>query len=187
MFLIQNPDNSIHVGTNPPGDDILEGLLGHYGSDVRIVRAATQADHDALTAFRNACETVDDMPVPVGNAVTLAEDGITIEARDKNGALVASYPGVLVYPTGQPAAPAAAPVDLAALHTRMVALGSSLDELAVAMGMKPGQPITPAMAAMLAAEVADQEAAALLPRVGQFGGAAPDVSPLTAPEPTPTP
>jgi hypothetical protein len=185
MFLIQTKGET-HIGSNPPGDDILEGLLGHYGSDIRVVRADSQADHDELTALRDAADIVDGLPVLKGNVVMLGEDGQSIEARDKDGALIKRFPGVLIYPTPTTPLPEPPAIDLVDLHRRMVALGSSLDEVALAVGMKAGEPITRAHAELLAKEVAFQEEAAKLPRVGQFGGVAatPETGPRTAPEPT---
>jgi hypothetical protein len=167
MFLILI-NGETQIGCNPPGDDILEGLLGHYGTNVRIVRAATQADHEEMAALRNAVDSSGDFPLLIGNTLDLADDGITIEARDKDGALIKTWLGVLIYPISQPPAPPAPIVDLSDLNRRMVALGSNLDAVALGMGMQQGQPITQGMAEALAAEVARQEADAHLPRVGQF-------------------
>lgn len=169
MFFIEKPGQETVIGQNPPGDDITQGLIDAFGSDIRIVSATTLADHQSIIALRN------EHPEGGDNVVTL--DGLTITATSAAGKTLATWEGVLVYPLPPvvvPPPPVLPEIDLGELQGRCLKMAITIDDLAAAIGLAPRTQITTAVAHALVAELLRQEERASLPRIGDFTPKAPE-------------
>lgn len=87
MFFIETAKGDLFYSNNHPSNDVLEGLVQHWGNDCTIVVSASEANHQAeLELFHN------------GGQVQLVPGSSTIEARDTDGKVQATWDGLRLYP-----------------------------------------------------------------------------------------
>lgn len=90
MFLIEREAGNI-ISANRPSDDILGGLVRHWGENIRVVRLATDADYLAAKEIL--------WPDGAKGSLELEPNGLTVIGKDAEGNVVATWTGEQVYPT----------------------------------------------------------------------------------------
>ncbi|MNS52541.1 hypothetical protein D3C72_852590 [compost metagenome] len=59
MFFIKPENGATVTSQNHPADDILGGLINHWGEDIRVARLKTRVDFAAYQAIPNPVAEVD--------------------------------------------------------------------------------------------------------------------------------
>lgn len=84
MFLIETSDG-LRISHNKPSDDIVDGLINHWGDNIRVVRLTTNQE---FVAAESALKE--------GGSMEL--DGLSIVLKDAAAVTIATYTGVQIYP-----------------------------------------------------------------------------------------